>query len=63
VGRGRGWGVSQQETLLQHMPRGPPPPTPPRHAQGRVEGGEKSPGYFFNSWKAPFQSGGGGVSW
>jgi hypothetical protein len=33
-------GVPQQ-TLCQRSKR-PPPPTPPRHAQGRVGGGEKS---------------------
>src|SRR6266576_2594427 len=27
------------------MPRHPPPPTPPHHAQGRVEGGENSIAY------------------
>ena len=41
VGRGRGWGVAQQTRCLRSKLITPPPPTPPRHAQGRVEGGEK----------------------
>ena len=58
VGRGRGRGVCQRirlpenlpkvlpensrVRLLANLPRRPPPPTPPSHAQRRVEGGEKS---------------------
>jgi hypothetical protein len=38
--RGRGWGVYQFAPLAASLPRHPPPPTPPRHAQGRVGGGE-----------------------
>jgi len=49
VGRGRGWGVAPRVPMLRlntlgpqlrWTPRYPPPPTPPRHAQGRVGGGE-----------------------
>ena len=46
--RGRGWEVHQLAPLAASLLgstgmivwRHPPPPTPPRHAQGRVEGGE-----------------------
>jgi hypothetical protein len=46
--RGRGWGVYQFAPLAASLPRHPPPPTSrasfarlgPRHAQGRVGGGE-----------------------
>jgi hypothetical protein len=40
AGRGREWGVYQFAPLAASLPRHPPPPTPPRHAQERVEGGE-----------------------
>ena len=40
VGRGRGWGVARHILKQRFQRRHPPPPTPPRHAQGRVEGGE-----------------------
>jgi hypothetical protein len=33
-------GGLSQESLLRWMPHYPPPPTPPRHARVRVEGGE-----------------------
>ena len=50
VGRGRGWGVPQQTRRQRSKPKDPPPPTSrasfarlgPRHAQGRVEGGERT---------------------
>ena len=39
AGRGRGWGVYQQETLLQCMPHLPPPPNPsPPLARGEGSG-------------------------
>ena len=38
--RGRGWGVPQQTRGQTSKLIDPPPPTPPRHAQGRAEGGE-----------------------
>jgi hypothetical protein len=37
---GSGWGVPQQTRCQRSKPIDPPPPTPPRHTQGRVEGGE-----------------------
>jgi len=40
VGRGRGWGVPRQTRCQRSKLIDPPPPTPPRHAQRRVEGGE-----------------------
>jgi hypothetical protein len=40
AGRGWGWGVPPQTRCERSKPRHPPPPTPPRHAQERVEGGE-----------------------
>ena len=40
--RGRGWGVPQQTLCQRSKLIDPPPPTPPRHAQRRVEGGEMS---------------------
>jgi hypothetical protein len=42
VGRGRGWGVARHTPKQRFLPRHPPPPTPPRHAQERVEGGENN---------------------
>src|SRR5260221_13362274 len=38
--RGRGWGVPQQTRGQTSKLIDPPPPTPPRHAQRRVERGE-----------------------
>ena len=40
VGRGQGWGVPQQTRCHRSKLIDPPPPTPPRHAQRRGEGGE-----------------------
>ena len=40
VGRGRGWGVPRRILCQRSELIDPPPPTPPRHAQGRVGGGE-----------------------
>ncbi len=40
AGRGRGWGVLRQTRCRKSKPIDPP--TPPRHAQGRVEGGERT---------------------
>ena len=48
AGRGRGWGVPRQTRCRKSKPIDPPPPTSrasfarlgPRHARGRVEGGE-----------------------
>jgi hypothetical protein len=40
AGRGRGWGVARHTPKQRFTRIDPPPPTPPRHAQGRVEGGE-----------------------
>src|SRR6202790_1262985 len=39
AGRGRGWGGSPQEPLLQRMPAHPPPPPPP--PRRFAEGGER----------------------
>jgi hypothetical protein len=41
VGRDQGWGVAQRMPLSASLPIDPPPPTPPRHALTRAEGGEK----------------------
>src|SRR5947209_2361183 len=41
-GEGSGVGVCQRTQLAASLPRHPPPPTPPHHAQGRVGGGEKN---------------------
>jgi hypothetical protein len=38
--RGRGWGVLRQTRCQRSKLIDPPSPTPPRHAQRRVEGGE-----------------------
>jgi DNA ligase-1 len=40
-GEGSGMGGVSANSLSESKLRDPPPPTPPRHAQGRVEGGAK----------------------
>ena len=40
AGRDQGW-VALRMPLLVSLPINPPPPTPPRHALTRAEGGEK----------------------
>jgi DNA ligase 1 len=41
-GEGSGVGGAYAKSLPESKLRNPPPPTPPRHAQGRVEGGGKN---------------------
>jgi hypothetical protein len=41
AGRDQGWGVAPRMPLPANWPIDPPPPTPPRHALSRAEGGEK----------------------
>jgi hypothetical protein len=46
AGRDQGWGVVQRTPLSANLPIDPPPPTPPRHALTRAEGGEKANSIF-----------------
>jgi hypothetical protein len=44
AGRDQGWGVAPRMPLSANLPIDPP--TPPRHALMRVEGGEKTDSNF-----------------
>jgi hypothetical protein len=53
AGRNQGWGVAPHMPLSANLTRDPPPPTPPRHALTRAEGGEEKASSIFKQPKRP----------